>query len=300
MMLQPTDLPRLRGDLVDFIRTQTAVELRQTDMDEGLMPAGDAAASVAADRDALQHAELFYVTPDMAELIVVAAASLPRFTLAPEDVPTPHGVVYFVDPVVDVEVSGKPVHVAAIVWTTVGGGLQVTTCLRRDHAFLPAEQDLMRLSFPPIMPFGSCLIPVSTDGTESGFSTAEPGGTMMASLKTLWLLMRQPVTDVTTAPLDRATRRRYQREHGKPPTVRVIALRRSGGGPGDGQSDRQWRHRWMVRGHWRMQPYGAGRELVRPVWIAPYVKGPEGAPLLGGEKVYLVRGDPEPPVDSDD
>jgi len=24
------------------------------------------------------------------------------------------------------------------------------------------------------------------------------------------------------------------------------------------------------------------------VWIAPYVKGPEGAPLLGGEKVYAV------------
>lgn len=40
-----------------------------------------------------------------------------------------------------------------------------------------------------------------------------------------------------------------------------------------------WQRRWMVRGHWRLQPHGPGRTLRKPLWIDPYVKGPEDKPL---------------------
>jgi hypothetical protein len=40
-----------------------------------------------------------------------------------------------------------------------------------------------------------------------------------------------------------------------------------------------------VRGHWRQQWYPSIQDH-RPVWIAPHRKGPEDAPMLGGEKVY--------------
>lgn len=88
----------------------------------------------------------------------------------------------------------------------------------------------------------------------------------------------------------RPERRRIQRAQLPERDVRVVHLRRSLGGEhdmGDG-SGRAYRHRWIVRGHWRNQPWGPGRELRRPVYILPHVKGPDGAPLIGGERVTAV------------
>jgi hypothetical protein len=43
----------------------------------------------------------------------------------------------------------------------------------------------------------------------------------------------------------------------------------------------------VVRGHWRNQWYPS-LNARRPLWIAPYLKGPDDAPLLGGEKVTTL------------
>ena len=45
--------------------------------------------------------------------------------------------------------------------------------------------------------------------------------------------------------------------------------------------------RFIVRGHWRHQAHGPGRELRRLVWIRPFYKGPEMAALVN--KPYLVE-----------
>lgn len=47
-----------------------------------------------------------------------------------------------------------------------------------------------------------------------------------------------------------------------------------------------WKHRWTVRGHNRAQWYPS-EQAHHVIYIAPYVKGPEGAPLL--EHVYHVK-----------
>ena len=44
----------------------------------------------------------------------------------------------------------------------------------------------------------------------------------------------------------------------------------------DGASGRQYRRRWWVGGHWRQQACGPGRTQRKPIWVSPYVKGPEG------------------------
>lgn len=54
---------------------------------------------------------------------------------------------------------------------------------------------------------------------------------------------------------------------------------------------REYSHRWIVRGHMRNQPIGprntaGGQERMR-VWIAPYVKGPEGKPLVLKDRVQM-------------
>lgn len=106
----------------------------------------------------------------------------------------------------------------------------------------------------------------------------------MATLKSAWLLMTQPLARLEEVEYDRAARRRTQREGKIRPRVRVIHLRRPAGVQ-HGPNGREYHHQWVVRGHWRQQWYSS-REVHRPVWIAPHVKGPEDAPLLGGEKVY--------------
>jgi len=40
-----------------------------------------------------------------------------------------------------------------------------------------------------------------------------------------------------------------------------------------------WKHRWIVNGHVRAQWYPS-EQAHRLIWIAPYVKGPEDAPML--------------------
>lgn len=110
----------------------------------------------------------------------------------------------------------------------------------------------------------------------------------LSVVKTTWLLMQQRFGDerkVRVGPPQRNTAGSTR----KRPEVRVITLRRPAGEKSTGESDREWKHRWMVRGHWRMQPWGPKRERVRPVWIAPHIKGPEDKPLIGGEKVYHLK-----------
>lgn len=45
--------------------------------------------------------------------------------------------------------------------------------------------------------------------------------------------------------------------------------------------------RFIVRGHWRNQPYGPDNSLRRPVWIKPYYKGPEISELIKN-RPYMV------------
>lgn len=51
----------------------------------------------------------------------------------------------------------------------------------------------------------------------------------------------------------------------------------------------EWSHRWIVRGHWRHQPYGPrDNPSYEWRWINPYIKGPEDAPLAMNEHVYKL------------
>ncbi|SEB46578.1 hypothetical protein SAMN04489727_1971 [Amycolatopsis tolypomycina] len=110
-----------------------------------------------------------------------------------------------------------------------------------------------------------------------------------------WLMMGQTLvrSEQLTAP--RAARRRIAREDPHlDPTVRYIDLRRARTEPPDHTAEesrtstREYRHRWIVRGHWRNQFYPS-RNDHRPIWIDPHLAGPEDKPLLGGERVNVLR-----------
>lgn len=50
---------------------------------------------------------------------------------------------------------------------------------------------------------------------------------------------------------------------------------------------RRYEHRWMVRMH-RVNQWYPSEGVHRIIWRGPYIKGPEDAPLLAGEKVYAL------------
>lgn len=127
------------------------------------------------------------------------------------------------------------------------------------------------------------------DSDEPGWSDrpSHVAGHVLPVMLSAWLLMQQSLARITEAEPDRAARKRLRRIGQEPKPVRVIELRRPAhSGSGDGS--REFHHQWIVRGHWRQQWYPA-RQVHRPVWIAPHIKGPEGAPLIGGEKVYAWK-----------
>lgn len=80
---------------------------------------------------------------------------------------------------------------------------------------------------------------------------------------------------------DRGSRRRWARSGiAHEPLLRVVELRRRRpeGTSAHREDPVEWSSRWLVRGHWRQQ-WCPGSQSHRPVWITPYVKGPDGKPL---------------------
>ena len=45
--------------------------------------------------------------------------------------------------------------------------------------------------------------------------------------------------------------------------------------------------RFMVRGHWRQQPFGPGGQQRKLIWIKPFYKGPDIAQVIN--KPYVVK-----------
>lgn len=70
--------------------------------------------------------------------------------------------------------------------------------------------------------------------------------------------------------------------------VNVVELRRAAKDAMQAYAaeSRDFRHRWWVAGHFRSQWYPSTKRH-EVIWIAPHLKGDEGAPML--DKVYAVR-----------
>jgi len=316
--LRPVDLPLLRQEVLDRV-TAEGPEVYEAAIRSGnqrarpLLPPPDAAGVLTREEcGRLRSAELFYVAAPMLALATAAAESLPTFTLTPQDLPAPTGFLVFETPVlrhrrtaiaapVDLaalaaeggnEVNAdEAVLISAICWGSwagnwSGGGVWITWYAEvgSDQPAVAAE---MRRKYGRVFIDQETQIPFTEDQPLHVGPDAFARAT--AIVKTIWLLMQQAVGEVASAPFDRATRRRMDRQKVEQSGVRVISLRRPVGAPSDGQGDhREWHHQWVVRGHWRRQ-WHPRVGLHRPTWIAPHIKGPEGAPMLGGEKVYNLQ-----------
>lgn len=112
----------------------------------------------------------------------------------------------------------------------------------------------------------------------------------------LFLMLNQTLTTMDDEYIPRAHRKRIARMK-IPGRISVIALRRMEGSKREGETHVEWSHRWIVRGFWAWRHCGETHPQAQEyekgwrvrVWIAPYVKGPEGLPIVQTEKLYDLR-----------
>lgn len=107
---------------------------------------------------------------------------------------------------------------------------------------------------------------------------------------------KKPVLTREPGQVERHARKRYAKEHqlAEPPTVQVVALRKSERVPAEDapverrDGAREYHCRWVVAGHPRLQACGPQRKDRKLIWIDGYVKGPDDKPLRTRDKVYAV------------
>lgn len=247
--------------------------------------------------NSVRDAELFYVSGPMCDLAYRAASTLEAFPLRPWDLESTHGLIWFEKPIAPF----GPIGFHLLSWSVVSDAVYIGLLMHREDVAewarqndeagegkSPTLEELEQANQPSFYRIMGRAVPW---GEPVALATDDPGD--VREVAELWvrfasalLLMRQKLATTERVRPARASQRRLLRENAPASAVRVISLRSISGETGNAASQREWAHQWVVRGHWRMQPCGSGRKERRPTWIAPHLKGPDGAPLLGGEKVY--------------
>jgi hypothetical protein len=301
---RPVDLPELRREMAHWADSAYAESWwhgfneerrsrpRSPDEPEPPERHGLAGAVIA-------EADLFYVEADMTELAKHASESFPDFTLTPEDLPSDYGVLYSPEPLWRFDrdavhgVAWGPLH--PDLWEISGIG--VVYLLHRDDMIVadgitdPTQQAWIRQSLPQLHIRGGMSVWEYGDPALEDLEDIKRRGLPTSPamiVKAAWVLMQQEgLARESEVELDRMSKKRLRRNGGDPEAkVRLITLRRPTKPASErGMSERDYQHQWVVRGHWRQQWYPS-RNVHRPIWITPHIKGPEGAPLLGGERVF--------------
>jgi len=253
-------------------------------------------AQMTTEADAIRDAELYWVSRDMVDVALDAADSLPEWTPAIA-APCPTGLLCWAKPAGVVPWNGlssdDPAEVnwdAVFWWSRPDGVLQLQPLSRL--AKTPELLAPYQVSSPLWATNPTLLVKplVPRTAEVSGAAEASP---LVSVIGAAWLLMGQPTVAATRA-LEASPRARAEGTAARSPDldrVSIIELRRpmSPSREQDGSSsDRQYHHRWWVGGHWRQQACGPNHADRRPKWIAPFIKGPEGAPLKK-DRVHVWR-----------
>ena len=109
----------------------------------------------------------------------------------------------------------------------------------------------------------------------------ERGKAQVQLIQTIWRIAAQVRKFKERAP--RGVWRDANRKGVEQKDVTVITLRRDRDAREFEPTGRELSVQFVVRGHWRNQPYKDG---VRQIWIAPYIKGPEDAPFKESKRVW--------------
>lgn len=210
--------------------------------------------------------------------------------------PSPAGMMWFTEPVEYVRNDGHVEGCKIIVWYPGNRDAKVdgwpeggsTVFVVVNHCPEEVEMDIPyfprnAIVWPHSSPMSECR---SADDNES----VSPYR-IMAYVMGLWAFMEQRIALATVQRASRGVRKQVEsRGMLEVPELKIVKLRAVEQRVYERAEaeGREWAHRWIVRGHWRNQWYRS-EGVHRPIWISPYVKGPDGMPLIGSRKVFDVR-----------
>lgn len=310
----PRDLPALRHDLATWYASEPAARALASVTDTEPAVGRHIA---ARHRATTQAAGLYFVNDDMTDLAITIGRGLDTFAvLAETDLPEDQGLLMWSHRFLEPEADGLTFAPLAVSWSAVGGHIDVTL-----YEHLPTAQRTMAASYrhraldagtppgqvPDLMQMWESRM--RADGRDRPWTSTEdtdPGShTVLRTLLATWLLIRQP-SDARKAlhhteeiPAPRSAQKQIRRGGGDPTrTVRYITLRQTlrrpddtGAGSGREHAGKIYHHRWFVSPHRTNQYYPSTGEHQR-IWRGPYLVVPAGcenAPILGGERVNVLR-----------
>lgn len=247
------------------------------------------------DRAALGAAAPILIADDIFAALSIAADSLPETWSLNHDLllEIPNGFLWMkglwerecIRPVLGVWWSpweytpGQPDAVSSVVRFDDGR----TTGLSMAYGLGPSRDGLQETSVQSFtVSFGDTLTQLSEQGV-TGF-----GLSLLRLVATLLEFTAQHIVQPESQIADRPARRRYERRwHREPPPIQVVRLRAVDHGSMGEHGSPSYHVRWLVRGHWRNQWHPRLRQH-HPRWIAPHVKGPEGAPLQARSATRVI------------
>jgi hypothetical protein len=227
-------------------------------------------------RQTLHRAEPFYWAANIAEAVRLSSMSLPGDTTITLDGIPREGWAWFERPFRPGVMTAKENELRALHWFNPPEDPQVIAIV--SFGAPPGTPHTLDMATVAVVERAT----VEQAMTDPKF--ADASSSHLANIlrffvaSTLWI--QQRIISTSAMPADRHCRKRLERAGIGPQLVNVVRLRRSerDAGDGDESSSREWSCQWIVRGHWRQQFYQSTGER-KPLWIMPYVKGPEDAPL---------------------
>jgi hypothetical protein len=263
-------------------------------------------------RKTLQEADPVYIAPNVCDMIEYARESFQPEPVLATDLFCAQGFAYMHRPQWIIDKHGKPMPLRAFAWMPIrvseesgmeSGGVWVTFYCHRDDDQEAVERggyDLTTSAFHGVphatltvahsffLPYGVAAWEGVPEGPHRDAMLEQ-----WTMIQVLWRLGSQVVRSVRVAP--RHARKDARRHGNDNEAVTVITLRKVDavvGDPSFNDSEGEGGHlscQFVVRGHWRNQWYSS-LQAHRQIWIAPFIKGPEGAPLRKTQRVFeLVR-----------
>lgn len=299
--LRAGDLTKVRSGLINFEQAYVI------DTSQNKTGSPDSRCRV----DNLTRAALWWVSPDMTQLAATAARTLPQWT-PKHAVPHSSGVVVWCGDTITVThpITESRVPVRAAYWFVCRNRLNVTAYT--DTTALP--KGTQPESAKGLCEAGVFTIPL-TKWIPANNTTARDTYHVLQLLGATWLLAGQDSLTEKKPIRGQGKRSKYIRMEATNGTgekvstqdvnlISIIQLKTSGsneqlataeptgaadqspnttdGADGDKRDTgrgKVFHVRWVVRGHWRQQAVGPNHSEHKPVFIAPHVRGPQGAPL---------------------
>lgn len=236
--------------------------------------------------ETLAAAPCWWVSSDMEELAIAASEGVPQ-DVVPE---TSTGFLVFQRPIAIRTSSQDSLNVQGVGWS-YGAGPGISSLSLELFSpvgdFLPYASESARRH---ILKLGLPIVPLPESISQIAGHVHEMVCNVLLAVWALSSQKRLCETKPVSAP--------WPASKGGPKpdpmarTVKMLVLREPprshGSGSGDGGAGR-YSHRFVVHGFWRNQPCGPGHSERRLTWVAPFVKGPEGTPLVERETVRVWK-----------